>query len=201
MDSNEAWQLFNFTDKGLSRLFTIYIQRIPKADRRLRRQFLIDIPEKDIWHISIPKVLGGRRGYRKILKKLGKFSRLSPSFFMGEMENQELNTRFNPELYRREIELYVAKTTVRWGWNMRFSGLRNSTEFYGMYRLITLDWARACLREHIINELNKLFQRLQIEVNIIVGELPTAQEILEIRKQMCEGVISFREAADASTVR
>ncbi len=200
-NSNKAWKLFSFTDKRLIRRFRKYIQKIPKVDQKLWGKTYVEIPKKDIWSISIPKVLGGRRGYRKLLNKLGRFSRLLPKVLMDEIEEQRLTTRFDTGLYRREIELYVAKTTAIWGWNMRFSSLRNSTELYGMYRLITLNWAKACLREHIINELNQLFQRLQIEVKIIVGELPTAQEILDTRKKMCDGTISFREAADASTVK
>ena len=82
---------------------------------------------------------------------------------MDEMSQQKWPAYFNTESYRREMDIYIAKTTARWGWHMRSSGLKNWTEFYGMYRFITFDWAKACMREHIIDELNQLFRRLNIK--------------------------------------
>ena len=199
-ESDEAWRLYSFTDIRLFRAFRNYIQIIPKADQRIWGKTHVVIPEKGIWNIAMPKVLGGYRGYRKILKKLRRYSRLGPSFLMNEMENQELITRFSAELYRREVELFVAKTTGGLGWHMRNSGLRIWTEFYAMYRIVTLKWAQACIREHIINELNQLFQRLQIDAEIVVRGLPTAREILKTRQKMCEGKISLGDASDACSV-
>ena len=69
-----------------------------------------------------------------------------------------------------------------------------------MYRSVTLKWAQACMREHIIKELNQLFLRLQIDAEIVVKGLPTAWEILRIRKQMCEGKISFIKAFEKCLV-
>ena len=200
-ESDKAWRLYSFTDERLFRIFRNYIQIIPKADQRRWRKTCVIIPEQDIWNIAMPKVLGGYRGYRKILKRLRRGSRLAPSFISDEMDNQEWTTYFRAELYRTEMNLFVAKTTARFGWPMRNLGLKIWTEFYGMYRFITLDWARACMREHIINELNQLFRRLHIETEIVVEGLPTAQEILKIRQQMCEGKISLRDASDACSVR
>lgn len=199
-ESDQAWQLYSFTDKRLLRAFRNYIQIIPKADQRIWGKTHVIIPEKDIWNIAMPQVLGGYRGYRKILKKLRRYSQLGPSFLMNETENQEWATYFRTELYRTEINLFVAKTTARFGWPMRNSGLKIWTEFYMMYRFVTLDWAKACIREHIINELNKLLQRLQIDTEIVVRGLPTAREILKIRQQMCEGKISMGNASDACSV-
>ena len=199
-ESDEVWRLYSFTDKRLFCVFRNYIQIIPKADQRIWGKTHVVIPEKDIWNIEMPKVLGGYRGYRKILKRLRKFSRLAPSFLTDEMDNQEWTTYFRTELYRTEINLFVAKTTARLGWPMRNSGLRIWTEFYAMYRFVTLDWAKACMREHIINELNQLFRRLHIDVGIVVRGLPTAREILKTRQQMCEGEISFKDASDACSV-
>ena len=198
--SGEAWQLYGFTDKRLFRAFRNYIQMIPKADRRRWRKTYVVIPEEDIWKIEMPKVLGGYRGYRKILKKLKKYSRLTPTFLTNEMDGEEWTTYFRTELYHREMNLFVAKTTARFGWPMRNSGLKIWTEFYAMYRFVTLDWAKACMREHIINELNQLFRRLHIEAEIVVEGLSTAQEILKIRQQMCKGEISFGDASQACRI-
>lgn len=199
-ENNEAWQLYSFTEKRLFKVLRKYIQVIPKADQRLWKKARVVIPEEDIWDISMPKVLGGYRGYRTILKKLSKFSQLVPSFLMDEISEQKWPSYFNTESYRREMDLFIAKTTASFGWHMRSSGLKIWTEFYAMYRFITLDWAKACLREHIIKELNQLFLQLRIDAEIIVTGLPTAQEILKTRQQMCNGEISFEDASKKCTV-
>ena len=129
------------------------------------------IGEKDTWIITIPKVLGGYRGYRAILKKLTQFPNIE------------------------DMDFSVAKIMKEWGWNRQHDSRENCTEFYDAYRILTLKRAQACSREHIFNEFNKLFQRLQIEAKIVVKGLPTAQEILKIREQMCAGKISFIEAS------
>ena len=56
------------------------------------------------------------------------------------------------------------------------------------------------MREHIAKELNRLFQRLNIEAKIVMEGLPTARKILDIRKQMREGEISLSDAFDACSV-
>ena len=194
-------QLYSFTDRRLFRGFGKCIQIIPRADRRLWEKSYVIIPKEDIWEIAMPKVLGGYRGYRNsILKKLSRFSQIVPSFLMDEVGQQKWPAYFNAENFRKQEDLFVAKTTAQWGWHMRSSGLKNWTEFYRMYRFITFDWAKACLREHIIKELNQLFHQLHIEVEIVVKGLPTAREILKTRQQMCEGKITFDEASKKCSV-
>lgn len=199
-ENDEAWRLYSFTDKRLPCVFGKYIQKVPKGDKEWLKQSYVRIPKEDIWAIAMPEVLGGYRGYRKMLKKLIRYTQIVPSFLMDEMSEQKWPAYFKTKDYQRMKELFIAQTTANWGWHMRSSGLKNWTEFYGMYRFITFDWAKACMREHIINELNQLFQRLNIKAEIVVKGLPTAQEILKTRKQMCEGKISFAEASEKCSV-
>ena len=193
--SEDAWRLYSFTDKRLFRVIGKCIQIVPKSDRQLWKKSYVIVPKEDIWEIAMPKVLGGFRGYRSILKKLSRFSQIVPSFLMDEMSQQKWPAYFNVKNYEKEKNLFVAKTTKRWGWPMRSSGLRIWTEFYAMYRYITFDWAKACLREHIVKELNQLFRQLQIDAEIVIKGLPTPREILATRQQMCEGKITFDEAS------
>ena len=186
-ENDGVYQLHNLTSQRLFRDFGKYKQKIPKADRKL-------------WNITMPKELGGCRGYRAILKDLARFSNLGPSFLMDEPRKQAPPAYYDLQCYVRETKFFVAKITARWGWNRRDSTLQNSTGFYWVYKSLTLKWAQACLREHIVNELNQLFRRLDIEVEIVVKGLPTAQDILKIRQQMCEGKIYFGDALDKCSV-
>ena len=199
-DNGEAYQLYGFTSGRLFRAFGRYIQMIPKADRKLWNKARVIIPKQDIWDIAMPKGLGGCRGHRAILKKLARFQHFSPSFFRKELSERGFPAYYDDQRYRRAMKSSTAKITVRWGWNQRDSTLQNSTGFYWVYKSLTLKWAQACLREHIVNELNQLFRRLDIEVEIVVKGLPTAQDILKIRQQMCEGKIYFGDALDKCSV-
>ena len=97
----------------------------------------------------------------------------------------------------REVQLFTTKATAQWGWDQRDYKLQHWTEFYAVYRHIKLKWAQACIREHIVAELNQLFRRLHIEAEIVVTGLPIAQTILEVQQRMCEGDVSLTDALNA----
>ena len=210
-ENSGTHRLHNFLCQHFLSGFGKYIQIIPKEDRDLAyegypilpglwNKVYVIIPKKDIWAIEMPKKLGGYRGYRAMLRNLARFPDVAPPFLMDQLSNQEWPTSFDPQLHERERAFFVAKATKRWGWDQRDSNLENWSEFYGFYRTLTLKWAQACLREHIVKELNQLFRRLDIEAEIVVKGLPTAWEILKIRQQMCEGKISFIDAFEKCLV-
>ncbi|MDE0017295.1 MAG: hypothetical protein OXU51_14015 [Candidatus Poribacteria bacterium] len=170
-ENGGVYHLHSFRYEWLFRVFGKYRWIIPKADRHLYDKVYGVVPEKDIWNIVMPKALGGYRGYRAMLKWFASFSNI------------------------KDAEFLVAKITKQWGWINDSKG--NCNEFYYVYRILRWQWAQACLREHIVKELNQLFCRLDIEAEIVVKGLPTAQKILKIRQQMAEGEISFSDALDA----
>ena len=198
--NDEARLLYGFTPRRLFRIFGWYIQIVPKADRGVWEKYCIIIPEKDIWDITMPQVLGGYRGYRAILRKLARFPDPGPLLLPEELGKQGWATHYDFQHHVRETELFEAKVTARWGWDRRDYTDQNWTEFYGIYRNVTFKWAQACMREHIVKELNQLFQRLNIKAKIVMEGLPTARKILKIRKQMCEGKISLSDAFDACSI-
>ena len=199
-DNDGGYLLHYFTPRRLLRVFGRYIQIVPKADRSLWKKAYFIIPKTDVWEIAMPKELGGCRGFRAMIKNLSRFQHLTPSFLINNLSRQEWPAHYDSQRYVRETEFFEAKITTQWGWDRRDRSLRNWTEFYFSYRNLQFKWAQAVVREHIVNELNRLFQRLHIEAKIIMKGLPTASEILEIRQHMCEGDISFMEAYDACSV-
>ena len=197
---NEIYRLHEFAYQWLFRVFGRYIRILPQTHRHLYDKPYDSITETDIWDIAMPEKLGGYRGHRAMLKKLVQFPDLVPSFLKYIVNVHEWPTNFDTKHYTQETKLFIARATERWGWNRRDYNSENWNEFYGMYRSITLKWAQACMREHIIKELNQLFLRLQIDAELVVKGLPTAPEILKIRKQMCEGKISFIKAFEKCLV-
>ena len=198
--NNGVYRLHEFAYQWLFRVFGRYTRTLPQTHRHLYDKPYDSITEKDIWDIVMPKKLGGYQGHRAMLKKLVRFSGPVPSFLKYTASVHEWPTNFNTKHYAQETKLFIARATEQWGWNQRDYNSENWNEFYGMYRSVTLKWAQACLREHIIKELNQLFLRLQIDAEIVVRGLPTSWEILRIRKQMCEGKISFIKAFEKCLV-
>ena len=84
-ENSEAYHLHDFTPRCLFHAFGWYIQIIPKADRRLLKKAYVILPEKDIWDITMPRVLGGYKGYHATLRELARFQRLGPSFLMQDL--------------------------------------------------------------------------------------------------------------------
>ena len=195
-----AYHLHYFSPRRLFHAFGWYIQVIPKADRGLLKKAYVPLPEKDIWDITMPGVLGGYKGYHETLRDLARFQHLGPSFLMQDLGDQGWPAHYDFQRYVREAEFFETKITSLWGWNRRETNERNWTEFYGSYRTLRFGWAQAHLREHIVNELNQLLRRLGIEAEIVVRGLPTPAEILAMQQRMLEGDISFKEALDACSV-
>jgi hypothetical protein len=174
---------------------------VPKVDRPIWKKSINWLARDDIWVISMPKTLGGYLGYRLTLRKLRIFDGYGPRFWRKDLERgTAMSTQFDFQAYRRQTELFEARTTKKWGWNRRdFSG-RNWTEFMQFYRTLTFRWAQAVLREHIISELNSLFAKLNIKATLSVSGMPLPHEVLYLRDDMTVGNISYARAYEASSI-
>lgn len=199
-ENDNAYLLHNFTSERLFHVFGRYVQVIPKADRDLWGKTYVVIPEKDIWEVSIPKPLGGHRGYRTILRGLARFQHLGPPFWRNDLSKLNQPAHFDFQRYVREADIFYSKITAQWGWDRRDYSQRNWTEFYQFYRSLRFKWVQASMREHIVSELNGLLRRLSIEAEIIVQGLPTTSKIADVRRQMLKGHVSFGDAYDACSV-
>lgn len=178
----------------LHRVFRSYVQIIPKADREFHDRSYSFAPVRDIWRISIPEVLGGYRGHHKIVVQLGKLPQPDTRLLLGELANPESPSVYDWQRHVKETTLREAQVTLSYGWHHRDYSDSRWTEFYLFHRITKFSWAQACIREHIIDEINSLFQRLNLQVRLVVTGLPTASEILALRQQMRNGRISFTKA-------
>lgn len=199
-ENDGCYFLYSFTSKRLFHVFGKYIQIIPKADREQWGNAYVVIPEKYIWKVSMPSILGGRRGYRAIIRSLVRLSPFAPPFWKINLSKQNRPAYFDFKLYHKEIETLCAKITKRWGWNQRDYSEENVNEFYQYYRELRLKWAQAILREHILRELNKLLRRTGIRAKIVMEGLPTPSEILAVQEEMLKGRISFGDAYNKCSV-
>jgi hypothetical protein len=197
-EDQSVYLLSGFISARSFNLRWCWLQVVPTQDRELWERSITILPSRDVWVVRMPKLLGGYRGYRAILRKLNRFGNSGPNFWRDDLGHaRSLPTYFNFMEYRREVEIFTTRITRKWGWNRRDFGDRNWTEFMQFFRTLTFHWAQALLREHIVSEFNLLLVRLGINAELSVSGLLTPGEILRIRDEMMEGKISFGKAFEA----
>lgn len=193
---DESQHVWAFTSKRLWKLPGCFLQVIPRGDWDLWKRKLVVVPATRIWYLEMPSVLGGRREYRKVLRRLKKFERLGPEFWRKDLEHGGGSTGFDLQRYALDSDIYIGQVTKRWGWNRRDWSQERCTEFFTFYKFIRFSWAKAILRQHIVAELNRLLARLGIKCRIEVTGLPTPADILQTGSDLADGKISFAVASD-----
>jgi len=179
-------RFIGFGTKRLYKIYKWYVQ-VPPSDIGYKKKFNV-LQEDNIWAIEIPSKLGGKKNFQQIINKLDKFDSLMPEFFEEDMSQQ-----YNHKEYRELNFIFNTKTTLKWGWSLRDLDTESKTEFYLLYQKLQFRWALAILREHIVQELNKLLKRLDIDSKIIIFGIPTPNEILEFREEFVKGERTFDE--------
>jgi hypothetical protein len=194
--SEIKFALSPFTARRLVRMPKHYLQIVPRADRRHWGRSIIVLPRDSIWLVSMPKEFGGHRGYRRTLRQLARFNWTAPDFWQSDLHSGRMHTQpsFDFSEYRRQIDIYRDRVTRTWGWSGRDTTLEKRTEFALLYRIMTFRWSQAVLREHIIDQLNALFERLNLVAKIHVVGLQTAADILKLRGAMSEGSVPYAKA-------
>lgn len=192
----EQIYIHGITSKNLFRLLFWCLQIIPPGDWGLWKRKITVVNKKKIWQVRMPRSLGGSSHYKKILKRLTKYNHLGPDFFKKDLERGISTKSYDFMKYVRSSEIYFNRVTYKWGWNRRDWSQKKCTEFYSFYKMLSFRYAQAVLREHIINEINQLLNRLSVKCKLVVNGLPTAKEILQIRNSMQKGDISFTEVSD-----
>lgn len=169
-------------------------QVIPRADQQTWRRKFLHQSNRYIWSISIPKSLGGAKGYRKMISRLEKIPPAStPQFVMQELENNAEPSIFDFNEYSALHMLYINKATSNWNWHRRDWSDDTQCEYYRTYKRSMFKYAQNLLREHIVSELNILFQRVGLSCTILISGLPSAAEILEGANDLHLGKINFEE--------
>ncbi|WP_420554512.1 hypothetical protein [Neptuniibacter marinus] len=192
----EQIYLNGLTTKNIFRVFNWYLQLIPPSDWELWKRKMSLVTKKKIWKVQMPHELGGVWGYKKVLRKLRKYNHLGPGFYRRDLERGTTVNGFDFLRYVRDSEIYFNSVTKAWGWNRRDWSQDKCTEFYTFHRMLSFKHAQALLREHIIREINRLLQKLEIKCKLVVAGLPTSNDILKIKTEMQRGELSFAEVTD-----
>ena len=152
---------------------------------------------KSVWHVSMPRTLGGRIGYRSVRRRLDRYSSIMPAWASRSMATEHERVRFDVTAYARLRHAYVERSSGPFSWDGRNTSLDHQTEFFLFYRTLTFHHALALLRQHIVASLNRLFERqLGLNARIVLTGFRQPADILDIRGRMERGEISFGEAFD-----
>lgn len=167
-----------------------YIQ-IPPKDKYFKYKF---ISKKSLWKISVPKNLQNKYSYKRILSSIDKFNSLMPKPFKNDLYNGNNNYHnYDMKQYTEKQFLYVNDLTSEWGWNQRSMNDEHTTEFFKNYKYIKFNLSQALLREHIINELNSLFKKLDLNASIKIDGLATSKDYEEHIKKYISNEISYED--------
>lgn len=170
-----------------------YAQRVPKSQEGGTVSRFLFLPKSRVWQISIPRILGGQRGFTRVRNLLGRVDGL-PEFNQQELKKGRLETPCDMREFRRMMQMSILNATKHWGWNARDTSLDYETEFYLVVRYARFIWATATLREHIVVTLNSLLRALNISGSFRLEGITTPVEALDVISLMTAGEIDIAEA-------
>jgi hypothetical protein len=172
-----------------------FIQLVPKKDREwlAGRQYAF-LPSTCAWVVRIPRRVTGAKSHQRLLAQLTAVSQPAPEFWTRELKDGKIATEFNVSEYNRRRDAYIARLTRRWGWNRRDSGENHHTEFYYFFRSLRFRRAQAILRDHIVDELNRLLVRQEINARIQLQGFLSAAQIDDLIKRALAGSMHYAEA-------
>ena len=197
-DTSGFFQLGNFTSDRLANFLGLYFQFVPKADRNMWNKKFVVKASNSIWKILIPKVLGSSSGYRQLISGLANKADMYPKCF----DIKDITTRqdqFDFKEYSIQTKVYQYRLLDLWGGTLRHSSTDYVNEYYLIHRIVRLNRAQAILREHIVNEINDLFDRLKIKSQIEVSGLPTVEFIDNQLKKLEAGELELSEITNSTS--
>ena len=198
VNSNNEYNLYSFTSKRVIRFFTHYFQFIPKADWEYYKRKYSIIHKNNIWHLTIPKSLGGIHHFKIIKRKLSYSNHLAPTFYLDNIIKTD--NIFDYKKYIKTQVIYYNNTTLKWGWNRRDWSQEYCTEYYTIYKNLVFKRAQSILRNYIIDEINKLFIRLDIDSVLYVDGIPKPYYIDNLIRNLNKGEISLAKASEDASI-
>lgn len=173
-------------------IFGKYFQLIPwKAARSAATKAGIRmVPNDSILHIVPPSELGGKRGMRKVLKRLAALSKIPfPDFHLKSFE-QNKQTGFDLNKYVDAKYVEKAQLTKRFGWNQRKYQDNSILEYYSMHRHLEFVYSQTLIREHILKQLNQVIKKY-LGTEIVMSGLVTTEDIKREKRLLQEGNLEF----------
>lgn len=179
------------------KIFGSFYQIIPwwRAKNAHCRVGIRKIPSDKVLSFEIPKELGGKRGWIRMLSRLYSFrGAIIPPFQMRAME-KNVQTGFNFEKFVQLQYLEKSRAVKHIGWNQRKWQDSKILEYYAMVKSLRFAYCEALIREAIHQELNLALagKRLNLENRIVIDGAPKSEDILKEMEALERGDLGFVE--------
>ena len=151
---------------------------------------------KSVWHVSMPRTLGGRIGHMSVRRRLDKYSSIMPAWASRSMATEHERVRFDVAAYARLRHAYVERSSGPFSWVGRETPLDQQTEFFcsiGLSRSTTPRTTAAayrCQLEPTVREAARTQRSHRSD------RVSPAGRYSRLRGRMERGEISFGEAVD-----
>ncbi|NMF48683.1 hypothetical protein HHL01_10885 [Pseudoalteromonas arctica] len=190
---SDGYCLSHIPEQSFYDLKYLFVQVVPKEQQKNNNKKFIFNRAKYVWTLTLPEKVCHWKSYRKILKGLAQNTNTTPPC----VDNADLiqnSIGFNFESYNRETTKYIYKIINCIGGNQRDSRTGFATEFYIVNRELKFNLSKILIREHIIDELNSLFIRLNLDSQIVISGLPTSLCIKELISDIGSGKVGLNKA-------
>jgi len=182
---------------SIKKVFGNYFQIIPWwVARNIHTKVGVNrIPKEKMLYIEFPKKLGGRKGVKKILKRLEILGKeLVPDFQMESIKDNR-NIGFDLNQYTREKYLEKAQITKHFGWHQRKIPDNEILEYYSMFRRLKFALSQAIIREHILEAINQSLNGslLNLKTRIVMDGIPSSKQIEAEFQTLKAGNLEFGE--------
>ena len=138
------------------------------------------------------KKIRKKYSYKRILSSIDRFDSLMPKPFREKLYSGNANYyNYDSKKYKEKQFLYVNDLTSDWGWNQRSMSDDVTTEFFKNYKYLKFDLSQAIFREHIVNELNTLLKRLNLNVSIKIEGIASSKDYEKQIEKYIKNEIDF----------
>ena len=171
-------------------------QHIPKADRDRVGAPHIDLPISKAWIAKLPERLGDESKQYTRLKTLERASPIAPKFYDEISPPSQSFKDYVATGYSDQKHKTVAKALSDWGWFSTYWESETVTEFYHKVRTLQFHKTLAELRVSIVDDMNTLLGRLDIQGEIRLVGLQSPGDIQESINQFNNGEIGVSGARE-----
>ncbi len=198
----ESFMIEKIANSTIKDTFGFCWQFIPREvleEKEETAKRFIWLPKEDLLVLSIPRVLGGNRKFKRMLSELQWLSAcIIPGFARKDMAVKQQTKGYDFSIYRANQETFLARMTRHLGWTARQSFSERSLEIYQIYRLLKFEKTKAILREYILHKLNEslkiIGKGMKFNAKIRLEGMPSPQDYDNYMKRLIDGSLQFSEA-------
>lgn len=200
----EGFEIARIFNQNIKSALGFFWQSLPKDildERRDPAKRFIWLPKDTLLTLSIPRALGGRRKFKRLLSDLEWLGQATiPKFAMADMAARRSTRGYDFSTYRERQEILLARRTRDTGWTARGTFAGRSLEFYQMYRSLRFAKTKAIIREYIFAKLNECLTRvggkMGFQMTIKFTGIPSVKDYNNYIAKLMDGSLQFSEVVE-----